>query len=206
MLKKEYAILEPFARKPWRRFTFREVKDFSGKKSGSYVYGILKKFAGENILKEERAGNVVLYSLNLASAKSRIYAGTVAEYVAWNKKRIPYGGLENIIRKIPSGFFIFIITGSYAEGAQRKDSDIDIVIVCEDCVDAKSVYAEIRHDCEMSIPQIHPYVFRKNEFLGMLLEKKANYGKETAGKNLILMGGEEYYGIVKEAVENGFNG
>lgn len=206
MLKKEYGILEPFAKKPWKRFTFREVKDFSGKKSESYVYGILKKFAKENILKEEKAGNVVLYSLNLDSAKSRIYAGTVAEHIAWSKKHIPYRDLENIIRKIPSSFFTFVITGSYAEGTQKKDSDIDIVIVCENCMEPKTVYAEIRHDCEMNIPQIHPYVFKKEEFLEMLLEKKANYGKETARKNLIVMGGEEYYVIIKEAVENGFDG
>jgi len=85
MLKKEHQILEEFVKKPWKKFTFKEVKKLSGKKSESYVYASLKKFVKLSILKEERAGNVVLYSLNLSSHKTLAYAGFVSEYLGWNK-------------------------------------------------------------------------------------------------------------------------
>ena len=58
----------------------------------------------------------------------------------------------------------------------------------------------------MSIPKIHLYVFRKSEFLAMLLERKANYGKEVARNNMILTGGQGYFRIIGEAMRNGFSG
>ena len=58
----------------------------------------------------------------------------------------------------------------------------------------------------LNIPPIHLYTFKKSEFLNMLLDTKANYGKEIAKNNLILSGGKEYYKIVSEAIKNGFNG
>jgi hypothetical protein len=204
MLNKEHQILEEFVKAPWKKFTFRQIKKQSGKKSESYVYDSLKKFVRLNILKEERAGNVILYSLNLSSHKALAYAGFVLEYSSWNKKQIPYKDLEKIASKIPTKFFIFIITGSYATNTQNKDSDLDVVILCEDTIDPKKIYAELKQDCELNIPQIHLYVFKTSEFLDMLLNKNANYGKEIANKNLILFGGESYYSIISEAVKNGF--
>lgn len=206
MLKKEYQIIKEFVEKPWKKFTFKEIKKLSGKKSESYIYSRLKSFVKNNILFEEKVGNVVLYSLNLKSLKTFIYAGFVSEFLGWGKKHIPYESLEKIASKIPTNFFIFIITGSYAKNTQKKDSDIDVVIICDDALEPKKIYSELRYDCEMNIPQIHLYVFKKTEFLNMLLDKKASYGREIANNNLILFGGEEYYNIISEAIENGFTG
>jgi predicted nucleotidyltransferase len=206
MLKKEYEIIRVFIERPWDKLTFGEVKKISGKKSESYVFNSLKKFVRIAILKEQKMGNVVLYYFDTASLKAQAFAGFVAEYTAWSKKHIPLNDMERIASKIPTGFFIFIITGSYAKGMQKKSSDIDVVIICDDSTEPKKIYAELRHDCEMNIPKIHLYVFRKSEFLEMLLDKKANYGKEIARNNLILSGGDEYYRIIGEAIRNGFNG
>ena len=206
MLKKEYQIIKEFVEKPWKKFTFKEIKKLSGKKSESYIYSTLKSFVKNNILFEERVGNVILYSLNLKSFKAFIYAGFVSEFLAWGKKHIPYESLEKIASKIPTNFFIFIITGSYAKNTQKKGSDIDVVIICDDALEPKKIYSELRYDCEMNIPQIHLYVFKKTEFLNMLLDKKASYGREIANNNLILFGGEEYYNIISEAIKNGFTG
>ena len=40
----------------------------------------------------------------------------------------------------------------------------------------------------------------------MLHDKSENYGKEAARNNLIFNGGQEYYSILAEAIQNGFNG
>ncbi|RLI96379.1 MAG: hypothetical protein DRO96_03250 [Candidatus Aenigmatarchaeota archaeon] len=206
MLKKEYEILLPLIKQPWKGFTFKEVKKLSEKKSESYVYNSLKSFVKRGVLKEERVGNVVLYRLAIKSLKTQAYAGFAAEYVAWNQKHIPYRDLEKIAEKIPTSFYTFIITGSYANKTQKKESDIDVVLMVDDALETKQVYAELSHFCEMNIPKIHLYVFKKSEFLGMLIDKKANYGKEIVKNNLLLFGAENYYKIIGEAIENGFNG
>lgn len=203
MLKKEYELIIPFVKEPWKRFTFKEIKKLSKKKSESYVYNGLKKFVKQEILKEERVGNVLQYSLNL-NLKSQIYVGFVSEYVGWSKKHIPYKDIENIAEKIPTIFYILIITGSYAKNTQNKKSDIDIILIVDDTVDTKRIYAELRQACELNIPEIHLYVFKKSEFYEMLMNKEANYGKEIVRNNLLLYGGQEYYKIMQEAIKNGF--
>jgi hypothetical protein len=206
MIRKNHEILKPFIEKPWQKFTFSQVKEGSKKKSESYVYNSLKKFVKEKILAEEKAGNVTLYSLNLNSLQSQVYAGFTAEHMAWHNKHFPLEDLQRMALKIPTPFFIFLVTGSYAKNTQKKESDIDVAVICDDSIEPKKVYAELKHECEMNIPPIHLYVFRKSELLGMLLSDKQNYGKELAGNHALLYGGQEYFRIMAEATKNGFNG
>jgi len=202
MLNKESEILYSFAREPWTNFTFSSLME--RKKSKSYLASVLKKFVDEKVLKKVLVGRLPVYSLNLSSAKSRVYAGFVLEHEGWNKKHIPYDSL--LIDKIPTKDYVFLITGSYAKGKQSKESDIDAVIIIDDSVDPKKVYAELSHYAELNIPQIHLYVFRNREFIAMLKSREANYGKEIVKNNLILTGGQIYLELVEEAIENGFHG
>jgi predicted nucleotidyltransferase len=206
MLKKEYQIIKPFIEKPWKKFTFKQIKEYSNKKSESYTYNSLKKFVKENILKEENVGNSILYSINIDSDKSFAFLGFISEFISWNNKHIPYSNINELYKKIPKCFFIFIITGSYAKNKQKATSDLDVVIICDNSNEPKKIYAELNFIAELSIPQIHLYVFRESEFLEMLLTDEENYGKEIARNNLILTGGEHYFRILSEAIENGFKG
>lgn len=205
MLKKEYEILLPFIKEPWNKFTFKEIKKLSNKTSESYVYNGLKHFVKEEILKQKNIGPVILYELNLHKQKTSIFAGIIAEYFAWNKKQLPLNDLQRITAKIPTVFYTLIITGSYAKNKQTEKSDVDTIIIVDDCMETKSVYSKLKFDCEMNIPSIHLYVFKKSEFKEMLLNNEANYGKEIAKNNLILFGGAAYYQIINEVVKNGFN-
>ena len=206
MLSKEYEILIPFIEKPWLKATFRQIKEASGKRSNSYVYNILRKYVKQNLLSEETAGNVIPYKLNLANLKTQVYAGFVSEYIAWQKKHLPLDDLQNIALKCPASFFTLLVSGSYAKNRQKKDSDIDVVIICDNSVEPKKIYAELKHACETNIPPIHLYVFRKSEFLEMLINDEANYGKEISKNNIILLGGEQYFRIMSEAIKHGFTG
>ncbi|MEM4397078.1 MAG: hypothetical protein QW757_00470 [Candidatus Woesearchaeota archaeon] len=97
-----------------------------------------------------------------------------------------------------------IITGNYAKNTQRTDSDLGVVIICDDKEDTKKIYAELIYDCEISIPEIHLYIFRRDEFLSMLIDKKQNYGKEIVRNNIIWR--PALYRIISNVVKNGFNG
>lgn len=206
MLNQEYQLLRPLIIWPWKKFTFREIKEFSKKTSKSYVSAVLKKMAREQIIQEEKVGNLRLYKLNHHSIKARIYAGFIAEQIAWNNPSLPHHQLQKAAVKVPTPFYIFLITGSYAKDTQKKTSDIDVVIIIDDAEETKRVYAQLKSTCELSIPEIHLYVFKKSEFLEMLINKEVNYGKEIAKNNLILHGAEIYYQIIDEAIEHGFDG
>lgn len=205
MLKKEYELIVPFVKRPWKKYTFREIKKLCKKTSESYVYNALKKDVKEGVLSEEKIGNGILYSLNLSNAKAQVYAGFISEHDAWNTKHLPFDAIKKIMEKIPTSYFTLIITGSYAKNIQKENSDVDIVVIVDNKVETKSILAQIHYTCELSIPQVHPYVFKKSDFLEMLLNNEANYGKEISMNNLIVYGGEEYYNIMHEAIKNGFD-
>jgi predicted nucleotidyltransferase len=206
LLKKNHELLTQFIINPWKKQSFREIKESSGKKSKGYVYNVIKEFEKEGILSSEKVGNNILYRLNLDSEKALVYAGFLSEYLGWTKKHLPYEDIEGLLKKVPTDYFTLLVTGSYAKGTQKKESDIDLVIICDDSKDPKKVYAELRHDAEMNIPPIHLYVFTEKDFLSMLLDKKPNYGKEIVRNNLILSEGRAYYKIVSKAIKNGFSG
>ena len=205
MLTKESDILYCFAKKPWKKYTFTELKTAAGKTSRSYVERTVKKFISAKIINKETIGRLPVYSPNLASAKARIFAGFVLEYYGWNRKRIPYNDLQKVADKIPYRDYVFLITGSYVRGNQTGKSDIDAVVLIEDSCKPKAVYAELSQACELNIPRIHLYVFTHSEFKEMLLNKEANYGKEIAKNCLILTEGQIYIKLLQEAVENGFD-
>jgi len=204
MLTKQNTILEYFAREPWKNYTFTELMKVSKNNSKSYLSSTLNNFVKDNIVKKEMIGRLPIYSLNIASTKARLFAGFVLEYNAWKKKNIPYKDMEKLINKLSIKNYVFIITGSYATNNQSDNSDIDVVIIIGDTAEPKRVYQELSFTCEMNIPSIHLYVFRNKEFIEMLLNKEANYGKEIVNKNIILAGGQIYIQLINEAMQHGF--
>lgn len=203
IINKEYTVLEPFTIEPWKGLTFKEVKKLSKNKSDNYVHRTLKKFVKAKILKENKIGNNLLYLID-HNVKALNIIGFIEEYKANTLKHIP--DIQNILNKINTPYYSFIITGSYAKNKQNEKSDLDVVIICDDKRDPKSILAEIKLEAELSTPEIHLYVFTKSQFLEMLTNKEANYGKETAKNKLIVTGAKEYYDILIEAIKNGFNG
>lgn len=205
MLTKEYTILEPFTRKPWQPLTFKEIKSLSHNRSDNYVHTTLKRFVKQEIVKEKKIGNNIIYFINNTIFTLNIL-GFITEYKSQQSKHLPHKNIKRIIQKIKTSFYICIITGSYAKQKQQKTSDLDLVIICDNSQSPQAVLAQIKLEAELMQPEIHPYVFTQAQFYEMLINKEENYGKEIAKNNLIITGGKEYYDIVLEAIEHGFHG
>ena len=206
ILKRQYIIDAAFLKEPWKRLTYSEIQRITKKRSKGYIYAALKRLKEEGIIIQDKVGKSILYGLRLSSIPAQSYAGFLQEYISLNQKHIPLRLIENIRNKIPTKFFILMVTGSYAKKTQTKKSDLDIVIICDDAVDPKAINAQIAYESEKSIPLVHPFVFTKKQFLGMLLDDEENYGKEAAKHHFILYGGSQYYSILAEAIKHGFRG
>ena len=199
MLKKSYKIIDVFVRNPTISYLFSEIKKEINSKSQSYTYNFLNSFVKEGIITKEEKGGVNFYKI-ADSSKAISMLSLVAEYKAWNKD-LPL--MEDLIKEININFFTLLVVGSYVKGKQTKKSDLDIILIVQDNV--KKIHSNLKHFCEMSIPQIHLYVFTDEEFKGMLLDKKHNYGKEAVKNNLIFYGAEAYYKILLEVMKHGFS-
>ncbi len=201
--RKQLGLLKAFIKEPWRQFTTAEIKDISKNKSQNYVFGSLKKFVRACILKEERRGNVNVYSAE--SENCIAYFAFAENLIKEERADIPLKNLKQITENIKSPYYSLLIGGSYAEGTQKQSSDIDIAIIIPDCEEKKGFEAALRRG-GLILPEIHGLVFKQTEFYDMLVNKEYNYGKEIAKKHVIICGAESYYKILFEAIRYGFKG
>ncbi len=205
ILKKQYEIDKAFLSQPWKSLTYLEIQKLSKNRSKGYIYKEIQRLKENKMIKSERIGKrTIVYTMILNSASAQHYWGFIDEYSSWNLDKFPFQVIENLRSKMPTPFFTFLVTGSYAKRTETKISDIDIVIVSD--FDKERIYSELKYESETSIPKTHLYVFTKQDFLDMLNSKKDNYGREIAKNKLILFGGASYYSILAEAIAHGFRG
>jgi len=205
ILKKQYEIDKVFLIQPWKALTYSEIQKLSKNRSKGYIYKELKRLEKENIINSNRIGKrAIIYTMTLNSASAQHYWGFIEEYSSWKLDKFPFHIIENLRSKMPTPFFMLLVTGSYAKRTETKSSDIDIVIISDFHKD--KIYAELKYESETSIPKVHLYVFTKQDFLYMLTSKKENYGKEITRNKRVFFGGAPYYSILSEAMEHGFKG
>jgi predicted nucleotidyltransferase len=205
MISKKDEIMLIFAKSPWKKYSFSELKKISKKKSNSYLQKVIRELIKDNLIISEKIEHISIYSLNISSSKAKSYAGFVLESHAWNKEHVPKQDIQNLMNRINYKSYVFLITGSYANGTQTKKSDIDVVILIESGLEPKKIHSELKLASKLNIPNVHLYVFTYSEFRDMILNKEVNYGKEIIKNNLIFAGGQIFLEIIKEAMENGFN-
>lgn len=204
LTKKELKMLELFRNNLFNEYTIREIMKKINKRSYNWVFNAVNKLKKIGIIKLKTKGASNICSINLDNQWTLIYLSILEKARITNK--LPMRNIFELMKSIPAVYFTFIITGSYAEGKANKKSDLDVVVLLENKEDSKKVFATLKNKGELMIPSAHIYVFTKEDFLKMLLEKEQNYGKEIYRNRIIIFGAENYYLIIKEAIENGFKG
>ena len=204
LTKEEMKIVELFRNNLFGRYTIREIMKSISKKSYSWVFKAVQKLKNLEIIKIDTKGYSSICSLNIGNMLTLSYLSLLEQKKI--SEKLPLRNIGILVDSVPVKYFTFIITGSYAEGKETKKSDLDVVIIVENKEDAKKVFAVLKNKGELMMPKAHIYAFSKEEFLKMLLDKEENYGKQISRNNIIIFGAENYYLIIKEAIENGFKG
>ncbi|MFC1697591.1 nucleotidyltransferase domain-containing protein [Nanoarchaeota archaeon] len=205
LTKEDIKIIELFRQDIFKEYTIKEIQFKIAKKSYNWVFQAVKKLEELNIIKINKKGSSNICYLNLDENLTLIYLALLEEFNV-KSKNLPEKNINELINSIPLSYYTFIIAGSYAEGKTSKKSDLDIVIIVEDDINTKKILTILKNKGGIMVPEVHPYVFTKTEFLQMLLNDEENYGKMIYNKRLILFGSENYYQIIKDAVKNGFKG
>src|SRR3989344_5678553 len=201
-LKKGIALLLPFIKEPWKDFTLTEIKSITKNRSHHYVYNSLEKFS--EIIKKEMKGNTNIYKINENIKELDLFI--LAELSVKEKsKYLPLKVIHQIQDKIKDSYYTLLITGSYARNKQAKYSDLDIAIIIPN-QSSKKPYEIALKTGEMTITEVHGFVFTEEEFYLMLTNKEFNYGKEFAKNHIMIYGIDAYYRILLKGLQNGFKG
>ena len=101
-------------------------------------------------------------------------------------------------------FISIVIFGSYGEGKQKENSDLDIVIFVNSAKDKKNCELSMKSAELKSILQLDVHVITKKEMLHMLQDKHENLGKQIAYKHMVIQNPIIFYSILEQGVQHGF--
>ncbi len=202
LTKEQVEILGVFRGNIAEKFTFKEIKEKSRKNSNNIIQLSIKNFKKLDIIKSEKIGNVILYSLNLDNNLTISYLSLIEQIKIKNEKKLPKKTLnalqKNILKK--TEFFILLVFGSYAKGKATEKSDLDVAILMQDKALKKEIVPYIETIRRRELLHIHSEVFTGNEFLEMLKVEQENVGKEICRNSFIYYGGEQYYNLIKNVI------
>jgi len=90
--------------------------------------------------------------------------------------------------------FIVLLFGSHAKGKATKHSDVDLLIICEEKREC-----QIQEVLDLFPLRIHATFTNFEDFMLMLKTKEFNVVSEAVKNNIILVGIEDYYRLIKNA-------
>lgn len=192
-------VIDAFRKDVFMSKTISEISR-SLKKPYPKVHHTVREFADEGILKTRKVGKAVLCELELSAKTVAIFS--MADTMEALSKKIP--NIEKIMGFAEFSDDILVVTGSYARGKATKSSDVDLVVITREKAVEKQRLIESK--TALMLPQVHPFAFTYKDFIAMLLSEEENYGKQIFRNRLIFRNPERYYGLIKEAIKNGFRG
>lgn len=98
---------------------------------------------------------------------------------------------KEIMAKIQTSFFIFLVFGSYAKNLRKKNSDIDLLFISNE----KNFEDRIDNILSLLPLKTHALVFTEREFKRMLDAKESNVVKEAVHNYILLYGIENFYNL-----------
>lgn len=155
------------------------------------AYNAVKKLETESIATLQKTGNTTICSFNRAFNES-VFAVEYERRRELFKKnkdfKVMYNGLSKL--NMP---FIVVLFGSYVKGTQNNQSDIDLLIITDNL-------EPIRQQVSLLPLKIHMTDIRYSDFIAMLKSRELTVVSEAIKRNIILVGIEEYYRLVNNAV------
>lgn len=190
--KTEVAILKVFTSKITESFTIREIAK-RVKQNYSIVYSAIQNLHKNNFLIKDKHKN---FSLNKENYQNLGYIEHLKAEELLKKNKDIALFVEEAIKKINLGFFSLLLFGSYAESKQRKNSDIDILMIIESLQDTEIIERTLQQISER-YGNFHCNVISKESVKEMLNQReKLNVINETLNKHIVFFGAEDYYRLI----------
>jgi predicted nucleotidyltransferase len=195
-------VLKAWKENPLKELSRAEIMQKLGKKTKTWTFNSLKELAGNKIIISKRKGNSDIYSLALENPLCFQLLGTLEAIDNINFLRLDI--ISEIVGKVSEKDYCLIVFGSYAEGKNTKNSDIDICFLIKDKETEKKIKPyvnEIKLNYSIKIDE-HYILFE--EFEKMLLREEENLGKQIFKKHKIFYNSDIYYQLIKETYKHGF--
>lgn len=147
----------------------------------------IKELEKENLIITKKIGNSLICNFTNNYTPFIGYVEYLRQKVFLKKREFKL--LVNDLELIPKPF-ICLLFGSHVKGSASKTSDIDLLFISE-------YEVEIRRVLDRFPFKIHATFISYSEFISMANNKEFSVVSEVLKKNVILVGTEEYYRLLK---------
>jgi len=195
LTKKQLKIIDAFRRNLGEKLTAEQIKNITKIKSNNFLYNALSNAMHEGIIKTQTIGKSLLYNLEI-NHKSASYLGLLGSELY----ALPLEILDEIEKEISKKtvFFTALVFGSYAQGTQKRDSDIDIAVIVKGKKEAALIMPVLESIKRKETIPIHPYVFSIFDFTKMLSADEENLGKQIVKNHLVFYNPDLFYNLMKK--------
>lgn len=172
-----------------KKYSIRQVS-LERKINYKSAYQAIIKLKKEGIINMEKYGNTTLCSFNNTFNNSTFLVENYRrESLIKDKKfRAIFNSLNGI-----NDFFLAILFGSYIKGTAVKNSDIDLLVITNNI-------KLIQEELSILPFELHLTDITLQDFITMLKSKEDTVVSEALKKNIILIGIEDYYRVINNAI------
>lgn len=157
------------------------------------AYNALKALEKERIVELKKAGNTTLCSFN-NNFNNLVFKAEYSRREKLFKKReflVIYDSLSKL-----DFLFIVLLFGSHVKGTITKHSDIDLLLISDE-----EHFKKVQDTLNIFPKDIHLTSVTYENFIRMATSKEFSVVNEAIKKNIILLGIEEYYRLLKNVRE-----
>ncbi|MBD3202971.1 hypothetical protein GF327_01645 [Candidatus Woesearchaeota archaeon] len=187
MMKTENKIIRMFL----ENRKSKTIREISRKIKSDYriTHTATKKLLDKNILLSKRVGKSILCELNKDYFAYEIYLAESQRRDSLLKNSDLKQMYREIMEKVSTSFFVFLVFGSFAKGKAKINSDIDLVFISNETGFEKKIINIL----SLTPLKTHAFVFSEKEFIRMKNSNKSNVIKEALEINIILYGIPSFY-------------
>ncbi len=186
-MNNELKILNCLGKNLGKAFTMRELSK-AVKVPYATFYRTLHKMKDLVRIKEIGKSKIVSLNTGNPSIKSYLVVSSEEEKKEFLAK---HPVISKIAAELKTGDIV-VLFGSYAKGTEKKESDIDFLIINKKG-DRSILFSKYEF---LFKKKINPIFISKEEFRQMLKEKEDNVGKQALENNIILNDAEGFWRCV----------
>jgi len=169
------------------------IREISKKIKADYriTHTAVQRLINQNILISQTVGKSSFCKLNKSYYGFEIYEAENERKEQLLKNKNIKQLYKEIMSKVKTSFFVFLLFGSYTKGKQTKSSDIDLMFISNE----NDFEDEMSNILSLLPIKTHAFVFTEEEFIRMKDAKKSNVVQESIENYIILYGVEAYYRV-----------
>lgn len=157
------------------------------------AYLSVKKLEKLQLIKAEKLGNTTNCSFSFRS-HPLTYEAEISRRDYFFIGRKGFAVLYRQLLNVKNPFFCVLLFGSYAKGTQSKGSDIDLAVIC-----SENIFEHVQREISILPLKLHLLPFTPEEFIASLKTTEFNVCHEIKKNNIILVGIESYYEVLRHA-------